>query len=231
MPRAEVDDSLGVLALLDAGADSNFLAPNDLEGLRLLFYATIVAGPNGTQVAFVAKSNPAVSLDKGAWLTPHGDSFASVETPLFLFENRTDLVVGPTHILVLNQLAFEQWFRESPSIGAHLDKWVEGIHTHLPIAGDGVERLRARAETDSRIRRLLRNIHERDHLRTVSIDRIRTHLAQQGLADAGLIEGEELVLPDNPSILLKVLNEDLFLGGLTDVPFVSDNKEPRRPRR
>jgi hypothetical protein len=181
-------------------------------------------------VAFVAKSNPSMSLDKGAWFTPHGDPFANVTTPLFLFESRTDLVVGPEHILVLNQLAFEQWFRESPAIGEHLDKWVQEIDAHLPIAGDGVERLRKRAQTDSRIRRLLRNINERDHLRTVPMSRIRHHLAQQGLSDAGLVEDDKLVLPENPFILLKVLNEDLFLGGLTDLPFVSDNKEPRRSR-
>jgi hypothetical protein len=35
------------------------------------------------------------------------------------------------------------------------------------------------------------------------------------------------VLPDDPSGLLKLLNEDLFRGVLTDVPFVSDNKAPR----
>jgi hypothetical protein len=61
----------------------------------------------------------------------------------------------------------------------------------------------------------------------VSIDRIRDHIRDQGLDENSLIQADELIVPDDPSILLKLLNEDLFKGGLTDVPFVSDNKAPR----
>jgi hypothetical protein len=144
-----------------------------------------------------------------------------------LFEDRVDLVVGPHHVLVLNQLAFEQWFRESPAIGEHVDRWIGSIHDHLPLADDGVERLRGRAETNSRVRRLLRNISDRGHLSGVTIDRIRAHIQQQGLDEASLLQGDQLLLGDDPTPLLKLLNEDLFRGGLTDVPFVSDNKAPR----
>lgn len=227
--RGEVDDSLGVLELLDAGADTQRLSADDLRG-RLLFYAIVVGDRPGERVAFVSKSNPARVLGKGFFLTrltPQSDTLTSVDTPLFLFEDRTDLVVSPERILVLNQLAFEQWFRESPAIGEHIDKWIGTIHEHLPLADDGVDRLRARAETDSRIRRLLRNISDRDHLRAVPIERIREHIREQELDEEELVRGDELVLPDNPSQLLKLLNEDLFRGGLTGVPFVSDNKEPR----
>ena len=226
VPRAEVEDSLGVLEFLDAGADTQLLSAEDMEG-RLLFYAVIVGADPARRIAFVSKSNPARELHKGLWLTPRGNTLTRVDTPLFLFEDRVDLVVGPETILILNQLAFEQWFRESPAIGEHVRQWIDEIHANLPLADDGVDRLRARAETNSRIRRLLRNINERGHLRTVSIDRVRTHIRDQGLDEAAFIHGEELMLPDDPSGLLKLLNEDLFRGGLTDVPFVSDNKAPR----
>jgi hypothetical protein len=229
IPRAAIEDSLGVLRLLDAGADTQLLAPEDLAG-RLLFYSVVVGADPARRVSFVSKSNPARELGRGIWLTrltPHSDTLTSVETPLFLFEDRVDLVVGPENVVVMNQLAFEQWFRESPAIGEHVQRWIGNIHEHLPLADDGVERLRGRAETNSRIRRLLRNISERGHLAGVSIERIRAHILQQGLEETTLLRGEQLLLGDDPTPLLKLLNEDLFRGGLTDVPFVSDNKAPR----
>jgi hypothetical protein len=229
IPREAIEDSLRVLRFLDAGADTRLLSPEDLAG-RLLFYAVVMGGDPAARVAFVSKSNPARELGRGIWLTrltPHSDTLTSVDTPLFLFEDRVDLVVGPTSVLVLNQLAFEQWFRESPAIGEHVDRWISRIDDHLPFADDGVERLRARAETNSRIRRLLRNIAERGHLAGVSIDRIRTHLREQGLDENALLRGDELLLGEDPTPLLKLLNEDMFRGGLTDVAFVSDNKAPR----
>lgn len=229
VPRVAIEDSLGVLRLLDAGADTQLLAPEDLAG-RLLFYSVVVGADPARRVSFVSKSNPARELGRGIWLTrltPHSDTLTSVETPLFLFEDRVDLVVGPEHIVVMNQLAFEQWFRESAAIGEHVQRWIENINERLPLADDGVERLRGRAETNSRVRRLLRNISERGHLAGVSMERIRTHIQQQGLDETTLLRGEHLLLGDDPTPLLKLLNEDLFRGGLTDVPFVSDNKAPR----
>jgi hypothetical protein len=227
IPRKDLEDSLGVLRFLDLGADTPLLAPEDMAG-RLLFYAAVLGDDPTRTVAFVAKSNPAQELGRGLWLTPHGDTLTTVDTPLFLFEDRVDLVVGPETVLVLNQLAFEQWFRESPAIAEHIEKWIEGIEASLPIAGTGKAMLAKRAETNSRVRRLLRNITERGHLRDVSIDRIRIHLGDQGLDSAQYLAGDELLVGDDPGPLLRMLNEDLFRGGLTSVPFVSDNKEPRR---
>lgn len=227
IPRTDLEDSLGVLRFLDLGADTPLLSPHDISG-RLLFYAVVRGDDPERTVAFVAKSNPARELGHGLLLTPRGDTLATVETPVFLFEDRVDLVVGPRTILVLNQLAFEQWFRESPAIAEHIEKWISGIASSLPFAGEGKAMLAKRAETNSRVRKLLRNIMERGHLGDVSMDRIRQHLGDQGLDSSQYLEGDELLVGDDPSPLLKMLNEDLFRGGLTSMPFVSDNKEPRR---
>lgn len=97
--RSDVDDSLGVLELLDAGADTQRLSPEDLHG-RLLFYAIVVGDQPDGRVAFVSKSNPARVLDKGFFLTrltPQSDTLTRVDTPLFLFEDKTDLVVSSAH--------------------------------------------------------------------------------------------------------------------------------------
>jgi hypothetical protein len=227
--RTAVEDSLGVLDFLERGVDTPLLSPDDLAG-RMLFYAVTVGGDASKRVSFVSKSNPARELGRGIWLTrltPHSDTLTTVDTPLFLLEDRIDLVVGPATIIVFNQLAFEQWFRESPAIGEHVERWISTINEAVTFADDGEARLRKRAETDFRVRRLLRNISERGHLADVPVSRIRSHIKEQGLDESMLLRGDELFLGTDPLPLLKLLNEDLFRGGLTDVPFVSDNKAPR----
>ena len=62
--------------------------------------------------------------------------------------------------------------------------------------------------------------------RTSRLRRSEAH-PRSGPAESEFIKDDKLVIPDDPAILLKVLNEDLFTGGLTGVPFVSDNKAPR----
>jgi hypothetical protein len=135
LQRADVEDTLGVLELLDQGADTPLLSVDDIAG-RLLFYSIIVGEDAVRRVEFVSKSNPARELGRGTWLTrtltPQGDTLTTVDTPLFLFEDRVDLIVGPDTIIVLNQLAFEQWFRESPAITEHVAKWISAIVRACP---------------------------------------------------------------------------------------------------
>src|SRR3954451_3259574 len=80
LKRSDVEDTFGVLAFVDAGADTDFLDPGDMAG-RLLFYSIVLGGSKGGRVAFVSKSNPARTLGKGVWLTkvlPDGDALRSV---------------------------------------------------------------------------------------------------------------------------------------------------------
>jgi hypothetical protein len=97
----------------------------------------------------------------------------------------------------------------------------------LPLAGDRADRLAGRARTDSRLRRILFSIQARGHLANVTVDEVRRHVEVQGLDPAKFVKGNELVFDEaEPAILLKVLNEDLVRGGLTDEPFVADRKAP-----
>ena len=64
LKRSDVEDTFGVLAFVDAGADTDLLDPDDLAG-RLLFYSIVLGGGKGRRVAFVSKSNPARTLGKG----------------------------------------------------------------------------------------------------------------------------------------------------------------------
>jgi hypothetical protein len=226
--RTDVEDSFGVLAFLDRGPASDLLAPEEVARKPQLFYAAVIGAAPAERLVFVAKSNPAKLVHAGFFLTLRGDVFTKIDSDVFLFEDRVDLIVSRDSLVVLNQSAFEQWFRDTPVIQERVHAWINGVTDHLPIAGDGADRLAERARTDSRLRRTLFSIQARGHLQHVGIERIRAHMAAQHLDEAKLLRGDELVFDQaDPATLLKLLNEDLFLGGLTDEPFVVDRKSRR----
>jgi hypothetical protein len=229
LSRADVEDSFGLLAFLDRGGASDLLTPEEVARRPQLFYAAVIGATAAERLVFVAKSNPAKLVHAGFFLTLRGDVFTKIDSDVFLFEDRVDLIVSRDSLVVLNQSAFEQWFRDTPVLQERVRDWIKGITDHLPITGDGADRLAERARTDSRLRRTLHSIQARGHLRNVSIDRIRAHITAQHLDESKLVRGNQLVFDQaEPATLLKLLNEDLFLGGLTDEPFVVDRKSRRQ---
>jgi Domain of unknown function (DUF4868) len=228
IPRDELDDSFGVIDLLDRGAASDLLTPEEIAERPQLFYASVIGDDAHDRLAFVSKSNPARVARSGNFFTARHEVLTHLKEDVFLFEDRVDLIVSAKDVVVLNQAAFEQWFRDTPALREKVEDWIEGISAHLPLAADGADRLAERARTDSRLRRLLYSIQSRGHLAKVTADQVRRHIAAQGLNPDEFVKGNELLFDDaEPATLMKILNEDLFRGGLTDEPFVADRKAHR----
>jgi hypothetical protein len=226
--RREVEDSMGVLALIDRATTSPIIEPSDISERPQLFYAGVVGAVPEERLAFVTRSNPATIAKRGHFFTPKGGSLARIETPVLLFEDHVDLIVTATDIVINDQATFEQWFRDTPALQERVGTWVGSITAHLPIHGDGADRLVARCRESPRLRRLLYVIHTRGHLAGVSIARVRRHINDQGLDASKLVRSGRLVFDDADEMsLLKLLNEDLFKGGLTDEPFTVDRKSRR----
>ena len=228
IPRSKLEDSFGVLELLDRGPAADLLTPDEIAERSQLFYASVIGKDPSARLAFVSKSNPARVARSGNFFTPQHEVLTHLQEDVFLFEDRVDLIVSAKAVVVFNQSAFEQWFRDTPALLEKVDEWIGGISAHLPLAGDGADRLAERARTDSRLRRVLYSIQSRGHLAKVTVDQVRRHVSAQGLDPDRFVKGNELVFDDaEPATLLKILNEDLFRGGLTDEPFVADRKAPR----
>jgi hypothetical protein len=228
IPRSELEDSFGVLELLDRGPAADLLTPDEIAERSQLFYASVIGPDPAARLAFVSKSNPARVARSGNFFTAQHEVLTHLKDDVFLFEDRVDLVVSAKDVVVLNQSAFEQWFRDTPVLREKVEEWIGGISAHLPLSGDGADRLAERARTDSRLRRVLYSIQARGHLAKVSVDQVRRHVEAQGLDPAKFVKGNQLAFDDaEPATLLKILNEDLFRGGLTDEPFVADRKAPR----
>jgi hypothetical protein len=77
------------------------------------------------------------------------------------------------------------------------------------------------------LRRRLQSIVERGHLATVTVADIRREMRKHGMKTADFIKNGKLTFAQaDAKLMLLLLNEDLFHGGLTNVPFQADRKRP-----
>jgi hypothetical protein len=196
------------------------LPARELPRRAFQFYAVTLDADEG-EVAFLRKTNPRRAGRAGGIVAALGNVLEKVTRPLFTFEDSFDLMVAEGTVVALNQSVFEVLFSDAPAIQARIPEWVEQVTDHLPIAGDGAQRLAERCATDGRLRRRLRAVAARGHLPTVEIQQVRDHLAELGLPESDYIDEQ------NPFRLMQLLNEDLFRGGLTRERFVSDRKSPQ----
>jgi hypothetical protein len=195
---------------------------------RALQLYAVTIRVDGRDIAFVRKTNPHTPARAGRIFALLGHTLSRIGGPVFGLDDHFDLIVSDDGVVALRQDYFELLFRETPALQQRIPEWVEVIEQHLPLAGDGAQRLAERAATDGRLRRRLRSIAERGHLASVTIDRIRKHLREAGLPEERFLDGDRLIYDDSsPFALIYLLNEDYFQGGLTDAPFRSDRKSPR----
>jgi hypothetical protein len=203
------------------------ISARSLPERPLLLYA-ITFQSGGSPVAFVRKMNPHRGARAGRLFALLGNTLTDPGKPVFTLDPRFDLIVSPAGVIARELGVFELLFKETEAVLAAIPDWVEEIADHLPLAGDGAAVLKEKSSKSSRLRRQLRSIHERGHLADVSIDRIRRHITALGLEQADFIAGDELVVDEaDPRMLLDLLNEDLFVGGLTDAGFRSERKSLR----
>jgi hypothetical protein len=227
VPTAAITDSFAIRENCVAPANLPLLTADQLGRKALLFYA-VVLGSGDAAVIYVSKSNPARIARQGLLVTSMHDSLTKVEDPIFLLNPVFDLAITCDGILVLEQSAFELLYRDTPAVREAAGGWIADLATHLPMDAEDQARLVVHAERDSRLRRRLRAINERGHLRDVSIADIRSEINRQGLEEARYLSDDRLTWDetDTPT-LLKILNEDLFIGGLSKVPFSADRKSAR----
>jgi hypothetical protein len=226
--RIVEDESRELVTSLQKGSALDTLDPREIPK-RLWFYAAVVGDNPGSRTAFVRKADPHLTAKPGAIIASLGGTLSKVEEPVFVLDARFDVVVMPEGLAVLKETPFETLFRGAPELGERIPTWAEAVTDALPIAPGGPERLVEAARRNSRVARRLRSIHEQGHLAGVTIEKVRSVARQQGLDDKKLIKGNQLVIDEHTdtSTLLRLLNDDLFTGGLSGRRFAADRKRTR----
>ena len=207
------------------------LKPRDVPG-ELYLYA-VVSDTKAGRLAMIKKKNPTKRARGGNALFSAGDELRELDNDPWELHPLFDLLVGADGGYALNTFFFEQLFADSERLRAKIRPWSTAIAKQLPMSKDSLALLIKACDESPRLRRRLRAITHRNHIARVTIADVKRHVREMGLASSDYVKrGQLLVDDDNVAELLRILNEDLALGGLTHDRFRIESKEPlARPRR
>jgi hypothetical protein len=213
-----------ILDLLHNAGAAEALAPTDIP--RLWFYAVLVGDNPDDRLAFIRKADPHIVAKTGRAIMTLGDALRVINRPVFVIDERFDLLVLPGGLAVAYMTPFEVLFRGTDEMEARVDVWATAISDNIQIAPEDLELLVESARRNSRLGRKMRSIYERGHLANVQIATIRDAAAAMGLDVAAIFEGDRLLIREDSDLtmLLRLLNEDLFEGALTGQDFAADRK-------
>ncbi|HEX5119305.1 MAG TPA: hypothetical protein VFW65_29290 [Pseudonocardiaceae bacterium] len=205
----------------------NVLHPATLPAREFLFYA-LIAGPRSRRVAFIRKYNIRRGLRRKL-VAIFDDTLDKIDAPIFTFDDYIDVVVDQSRgVAILGMSAFQLLFRSSPEILARTPEYVANIADSLPMDADAMSTLIDVAQNNLSVQRRLQAIEMRGHLKTVSMNQIKDEMRKHHIDARKFIVNGKLVF-DRADVrdIIKLLNEDLFLGGLTNQDFQVDRKSPR----
>jgi hypothetical protein len=229
--RDQLDDEAPALVALERQEHPDVL-PEWLADRSGVVYAIAVgeqpdAGEPDSRVLFVRKRNPILSLARK--VTAFWDeALRKIDYPLIAIDRTTDIIVAPGRgLIVLNALPFEQLFRDAPELLARAPQAARQVAAAARMTREAEAVLVEATMRLSRVRRRVLAIIERGHLATVAPDRMRSELKRWGLNPAKHYRKNQLSFSAaEVQLMMKVLNEDLLTGGLTDQHYEVDRKTP-----
>lgn len=203
------------------------LSANQLPRYNFLYYMLVV-GPLNRRVSFIRKYNVRRGL-RQRLVTVFNETLDKVTGPLFTFDDLIDVVIDPVNgVAILGLGAFEMLFRSSPEMIARTPGYVAEIAASLPISSSSMGTLTDAAQRNMSVRRRLQSIVGRGHLTAVSMDTIVEEMKRHEMdVDKFVVDGRLVFDRADARDVVKLLNEDLFRGGLTNQRFEVDRKSPR----
>lgn len=218
-PQIEVDAS--ARTVLAEASSLPELHASELKNQSFVFYAAVVGDDPDHRIAFVDKWNPYKAGMSGQLTTFFGDRLRRIEGPLLVFERSFDMVVTEDTIAVLNARAFEEVFRDIDSMVERIPVWSGAAVAALPLNDDTAARFQALSAGGGRFAKQLRGMYERGVFeRTITTAKLRAEMARQKLdADRFIVDGKLAVDDDDIPIVLKLIDEKLYQGWLTETPW------------
>ncbi len=227
---ATIETDPQVRDLLRRASGLDRLPAERLADFAFQFYAAVVRSRPTARTAFVRKTNPAKVLRRGRMVFAYGDRLRSTEDPLLLLDDWFDLVVATDGIAVLDQGVFEQLFRDIQVLNERYPDYAKAFST-LELDQDQIDTLVERCRRNFGLGNRLRQIFESGHLASgnVSMSHVTTEINKLGLPREALLKGGRLGFSGaDADAILKLLNDDLFIGGLSGVSCEAGIKARRR---
>lgn len=231
--RSSLDDAGGIVSTILATPELDAVASGQFPMRTLLLYAFVfeqdTSDPSpATRVAFLRKHNAYQSGQAGKMLTRATNVLTKIAEPVFAFDEGMDLIVTKDHLLVFSEGAFDYLFKNDAFIQSRVPTWVDRVAASIPLSDSSVEDITARAQSDTRVRRRLEAITSRGHLAVVSIDQVANYAHSQGIDVGKLVVDKKIETTGvGVEVVLKLLNEDLVIGALSQEQFEIERKSPR----
>jgi len=227
---ATIETDPQVRELLSNASGLDRLSAEHLSQYSYQFYAAVVGSSPTARTAFVRKNNPAKVLRRGRMVFAYGDRLRSIDDPLFLLDEYFDLIVAADGLAVLDQNVFELLFRDVKVLNERYPVYARAFAS-LKLDDDQIATLVERCRTSSRLGNRLRQIHESGHLAAgkVTMRQVVAEIDRLGLPKDQLMENGKLDFSGaDAHTILKLLNDDLFIGGLSKVAYEAGSKARRR---
>jgi hypothetical protein len=215
-----------VRALLRDASGLALLPAPSLRRFPFQFYAAVVGSDPRNRVAFVRKKNPASVVKPGHLLFAYGDRLTRVTNPLLLLDDHFDLIILDGGIVVLNQRTFDLLFRDSDALAERYPVYAEAFSA-LGLSGDQLATLIDHCRRDIRFASRLRQIYESGHLAAnkITLEDVEAQIERLGLDRRRFFTDGRLDFSgSDAAALLKLLNDDLFVGELSTVTYEAGSK-------
>jgi hypothetical protein len=215
-----------VRALFRDASNLTLLAAPSLGSFHFQFYAAVVGSDPRNRIAFIRKKNPASVVKPGHLLFAFGDRLTRVTDPLFLLDDQFDLIILDGGIVVLNQRTFDLLFRDSEALAERYPIYAEAFSA-LGLSEDQVAALVGHCRRDIRFASRLRQIYESGHLaaKKITLADVEAQIERLGLDRTRfLTDGRLDFSGSDAGAVLKLLNDDLFVGDLSAVTYEAGSK-------
>ena len=222
-PRDESLDT-ALIEALSKGASLDLASDHELRTKPLICHALVVT--SGSAITLFVKKRSPIQLAKKSLRAQfvHG-RLDELESPLFAFDNRYDVIITGQTVFVLDKKAFEGLFKNSDAVLAKTGEWIKDVAAVLPFAEGSAAELETILRRNSVLRNKFLAVKERPYLHRITPDTLRSEMAKYGFDPAELMDGDSLkVTGKNAKDVLRLLNEDLFSGGFSQQHYAASGK-------
>lgn len=222
-PRDESLDT-ALIEELSKGASLDLATDEELRTKQLVCHALVVV--SGAETTLFVKKRSPIQLAKKSLVASlvHG-TLDELESPLFAFDDRYDVIITGQAVYILDKKAFEGLFKNSPAVLDRTSDWIQEVASVLPFADGSVEQLDAILRRNSVLRNKFLAVKGRTYLQAITPDALRSEMAKHGLEPEELMDGDSLrVTGQNAKDVLRLLNEDLFSGGFSQQRYAASAK-------
>jgi len=217
--------------ILRQASSQHQLHANELGKRTFVFYAAVVGNDPDRRTAFVTQWNPHRIGLEGKILTAYGNQLREIRDPLLAFERLFHMAVTPEGIAVLNKTAFEKVFRDVETMQERVPVWADHVGASVPLDDAGLGCLRQACARNMRIAAKARGLFESGILkdRKITAKMLADEMRRQNLdADRMVKQGKLVIEESDVPTLLKLLDEGLWRGWLTDTPWEAGSKLKRQ---